>query len=107
MRIFMPSIYYEDTFVDNVQSTLQEMGHEVRTLGLVSRASYYAFPRYAARMASEVIFGDTPSRRDKLILKIAKEYRPDLFLSTTGSVHPSILEDIGKIVPGRRVLWWG
>lgn len=107
MRIFMPSIYYEDTFVDNVQSTLQEMGHDVQTLGFVPRSSYYAFPRYAARMASEILFGDTPSRRDKLILKMVKDYRPDLFLSTTGSVHPAILEDIGKIVPGRRVLWWG
>ena len=103
----MPSFYYEDTFVDNVQSTLKEMGHLVHTLGFVPRTNYYSFPKYAARITSEILFGDKPARKDIQILKLVREYKPDLFLSTTGSIHPATLDEIGKIVPGRRVLWWG
>ena len=103
----MPSFYYEDTFVHNVQSTLAEMGHEVHTLGFVPRNEYYSFPKYAARMAKEMIVGDRPSRLDYKILAAARKIKPDVVFSTTGSVHPLILEELGKIVPGRRVLWWG
>lgn len=103
----MPSFYYEDTFVHNVQSTLTDMGHEVLTLGIIDRKKHYSFARYAARVSREMIFGDKPTRSDVKLLKLVKQFNPDIFLSTTGSVHPSILEDIGRIVPGRRVLWWG
>lgn len=103
----MPSFYYEDTFVDNVQSTLKEMGHEVRTLGFVPRTKYYSFPKYAARVTSEMLFGDKPTRKDNHVLRLVRDFKPDLFLSTTGTIHPETLDEIGKLLPGRRVLWWG
>lgn len=107
MRIFMPSFFYEDTFVDNVQSTLKEMGHEVRTLGFVKRTDYYSLPKYAARVTNEMLFGDRPTRKDNQVLRLVREFKPDIFLSTTGSIHPLTLQEIGKVVPGRRIMWWG
>lgn len=107
MRIFMPSFYDEDSFVHNVQSTLTKMGHEVRTFGSVERKKYWSLPRYAMRVATEMVAGDRPTRHDLNILQQAREFKPDLFLSTTGATHPVVLEELGKIVPGRRVLWWG
>jgi spore maturation protein CgeB len=107
MRILIPAFGFEDSFVDNVQKTLSEMGHQVRTLGYTNYKTSWSLPRSAARIAREIVRGDRPSRFDQKVVKLAKEFKPDLVLSVTGSLHPVILEELGKIVPGRRVLWWG
>jgi spore maturation protein CgeB len=107
MRILIPALAFEDSFVDNVQRTLLEMGHEVLTLGSLHYKSYWSLPRYAARVAREMIFEDRPTRLGYKIIKLAKEFKPDLVLSASGSLHPLVLDELGKIAPGRRVLWWG
>ena len=107
MRIFIPALVFEDCFVDNVQQTLSEMGHEVVTLGSAKYKSYWSLPRYAARVARGMVRGDQPTREGFKIIKLARETKPDLVLSLTGLLHPVVLEELGKIVPGRRVLWWG
>jgi spore maturation protein CgeB len=107
MRILIPASGYEDSFVDNVQKTLSDMGHEVRTLGYTNFRASWSLRSYAARLAQDAISSDRPSRIDQKIIKLAREFKPELLLSVTGSLHPVILEELGKIVAGRRVLWWG
>jgi spore maturation protein CgeB len=106
MRILIPQQYFEDSFVDNVQITLREMGHEVRTLDFVNQKHFWSLPRKSLSLLSQVL-PDRPSLQDKKLLRIAKEFKPDLLLSTTGLVHEDILDELGKIVNLRRVLWWG
>lgn len=107
MRILIPAFGFEDCFVDNVEKTLVEMGHEVRTLGYVSLKKHWALPRYATRVARELVVGDKPDRVGQKIIKLAREFKPDVVLSVTGLVHPLVLEELGKFASGRRVLWWG
>ncbi|HUS10200.1 MAG TPA: glycosyltransferase [Pyrinomonadaceae bacterium] len=107
MRILIPAFGFEDCFVDNVEKTLVEMGHEVRTLGYMSHKKYWTLPRYATRVAREMVMGDKPDRVGQKIIKLAKEFKPDVVLSVTGLVHPVVLEELGKFAAGRRVLWWG
>lgn len=107
MRILIPAFGFEDCFVDNVEKTLVEMGHEVRTLGYMSQKKYWALPRYATRVAREMIIGDKPDRVGLKIIKLAREFRPEVILSVTGLLHPVVLEELGKFARGRRVLWWG
>ena len=107
MRILIPAYCFEDCFVDNVQRTLERMGHEVRTLGHMSYKQYWSLPRYAARIAVEMTMGDKPDRVGRMIIRVAKEFKPDVVLSVTGPVHPLVLEELGKTCAGRRVLWWG
>lgn len=83
------------------------MGHDVRTLGNVPHKTYWSLPRYAARVARELLVGDKPDGLGRKIISLAKQFRPDLVLSLTGPLHPAVLEEMGKIAPGRRVLWWG
>jgi spore maturation protein CgeB len=106
MRILIPFPYYKDSFTDNVQVTLSDMGHEVRTLGAASYEKGWKASTYFRRLSSDIL-GNKPTRVDYTILKLAKEFKPDLILSVTGLVHPLILEELGSIAPGRRVLWWG
>jgi spore maturation protein CgeB len=106
MRILISQEYFEDSFVDNVQITLKEMGHDVRTLDFVDHKKSWLPHKKFFRLLSQTL-PDRPSPQDKKLLRIAREFRPDVLISTTGHVHESILEDLGKIVKSRRVLWWG
>ncbi len=107
MRIFIPSHFYEDSFVDNVQITLSQMGYEVFTLGETRHASYWSTPRYLMRTAASLFAGSRPSARDRAIFYTAQRIRPDVILALTANVHPEILYELGKLCPGRRILWWG
>jgi spore maturation protein CgeB len=107
MRILIPAFCFEDCFEDNVAKTLVEMGHEVRTLGSVPYKKFWSLPRYATRVARDMVLGDKPDRIGQKIIKLGKEFKPDVVLSITGSVHPLVLEELGKFARGRRVIWWG
>ena len=107
MRILIPAFGFEDCFVDNVEKTLVEMGHEVLTLGHVPLKKYWSLPRYATRVAREMMIGDKPDRVGQQVIKLAKEFKPDVVLSVTGLLHPVVLEELGKFARGRRVIWWG
>lgn len=106
MRILVAQQYFEDSFVDNVQLTLREMGHEVRTLDIIAQQQFWSFPRKAFNFLNQAL-PDKPSRQDRKLLEIAKQFSPDLLLSTTGLIHEHILDELGKISNLRRVLWWG
>ncbi len=107
LRIFIPAPCFEDSFVDNVQVALQQMGHEVRTLGTISHEVYWRLPRYALRVAVARLCGDRPSPLERKAVKIARAFKPDLVLGLTAHLHPETLEGLGKLCPRRRVLWWG
>lgn len=107
MRIFIPAFCTEDCFEDNVEKTLLEMGHEVRTLGSVPREKYWSAPRYAARVARELIAGDQPNSLGKKIISVATNFKPDIVISLTGQLHPIVLDELGKLTHKRRILWWG
>lgn len=83
------------------------MGHDVRTLGYVAHKKYWSLPRYATRVAREMLTGDKPDRVGQKIIKLAKEFKPDVVLSVTGLLHPAVLEELGKFAKGRRIIWWG
>lgn len=107
MKVFIPMSCYPDSFADNVRVTLESMGHETRTMGQVDHKKYWSLPRWGFRVAMERIRGNRPSRFDLRILKLAREFQPDMILSTTGEVHPEVLAELGKVCSGRRILWWG
>jgi spore maturation protein CgeB len=107
MRIFIPSLFDEDSFVDNVQATLRQMGHEVQTLGAVDHKSYWSLPRYALRVAVGRAFGDRPTPLERKVVREARNFKPDVVLGLTAGLHPETVEALGKVCGGRRVLWWG
>jgi len=107
MRIFIPAPCFEDSFADNVQVTLSKMGHEVYTLGVVSQKAYWARPRYVLRVAWSRLYGERPNLMERKVIKFARALKPDLVLGLTAQLHPETLEALGKLCPGRRVLWWG
>jgi spore maturation protein CgeB len=107
MRIFIPAFCTEDCFEDNVEKTLLQMGHDVCTLGSMAHKQYWSFPRHVARVARETMFGDKPNRLGHKIVRVAREFKPDVVLSLTGQLQPIVLHELRKLAPGRCILWWG
>ncbi len=107
MKVFIPGPSYEDSFTDNVRHTLEQMGHEVVAPRARNYASYWSFPRYALRVARERVRGARPSGQEWELLRLARARTPDVVLCLSWDIHPEILEELGKVCPGRRVLWWG
>jgi spore maturation protein CgeB len=107
MRIFVPASAYEDSFAENVAATLTSMGHEVRSLGSVSHAEYWSVPRYAWRTGIRLLARDRPGLLDRKIVRVAREFKPDAVIATTGEWHSETLAALGRLCPGRMTLWWG
>ena len=107
MRILVPGPRYEDSFVDNVCSTLEEMGHTVLSNEEVRHADYWSFANRVVRAVKERIVGDKPPPGDLKLLETVRDKRPDAILALTWDVHPQVLEELGKTLRGRRILWWG
>ena len=107
MRILVPAYLYEDSFADNVQHTLTQMGHEVRTLGFIEHRKQMSSRHRAAIVLRNAVFGDRPGETDRKILKVAAEFKPDLVLAMTASLHSETLQKLGRIARMGRVLWWG
>jgi len=107
MRVFIPAYCYRDSFADNVRVTLRSMGHDVRTLGQIDSSRIWSFFARFRRRLNEFIPSVRPSWEEYNIIKIGKEYKPDLFLSLTQRIHPEVLFELKKGCGGRRVLWWG
>src|SRR5262249_17345336 len=107
VKVLVPGPAFEDSFADNVWHTLGQMGHEVIAPGSRRYASYWSFPRYLLRAARERVVGARPSRREWQLLRLARARRPDITLCLSFDIHPEILDELGKLCPGRRILWWG
>lgn len=107
MRILVPAVEYEDNFAENVAETLRTLGHVVATLGFVAHAAYWSLPRNAIRAVEKLISGTRPNELDRRTLSLARTFRPDMILALTQGIHPEVLDALGRLCSGRRVLWWG
>lgn len=107
MKILIPTYCFSDSFADNVRVTLETMGHDVKVIGMLSIDKYLSLIRRVKNKLSEFIPYKYSYFEERDIVKIVKEYKPDLFLSLTQPIHPEILLELGKYCRGRRVLWWG
>src|SRR5687768_14285450 len=105
MRVLIPGLCYEDSFVENVRVALEELGHEVRTFD-IELSKYGSFPRQVWRVMRERLFGDAPRAEDLRVLRVAQDWKPELLLALTSDIHPEVLDELATYCKGRRVLWW-
>lgn len=107
MRVLVAGPGFEDSFADNVRSALVEMGHTAIGLPQEAREAYWSLPRYAMRVLSERLRGDRPPNDEIALVRLARSARPDFVLGLTWDLHNETLDELGRLCPGRRVMWWG
>jgi spore maturation protein CgeB len=103
MRILIPLAAPADTFAENVADTLIHMGHEVRTLGPGSSRELERWRFRWGRVRAR--YGMSPSR-ERAAVKAARDFRPEVVLSTTTPFRADTLAEFGRL-GAKRVLWWG
>jgi spore maturation protein CgeB len=106
MRVLLASPDHPDSFADNVRVTLEALGHEVisplRRPGDRRRALF----RTAVNEIVRHLGSDASLPDHRLLLRVARETKPDILLALTWVIPSEILREIGR-TGARRVLWWG
>ncbi|WP_417371160.1 CgeB family protein [Gelidibacter japonicus] len=105
MKILIPNYCLEDSFVDNVSFTLEQMGHEVIHIGTISVTKSYSKVYRALKDIQAKIFPQL-SDQEKFILETIKTTKIDMMISLTQSLDESILYECKKkgVIT---VSWWG
>lgn len=107
MRILVAGYATEDSFADNVQSALIDMGHCVRTLGEVAHASFHSPWRRYLRKVQEEVLKRSVQPDEKKLLTVARDFKPDLILALTRDYSAETLVELKRISAPILVIWWG
>jgi spore maturation protein CgeB len=107
MKIVIPFFAPADSFVDNVATTLRDMGHEVTTMPPVSNALLASRPYNGARLLARKLLPGRPSFEERWLLKIAAQIRPEAVLALTQALSDETLFGLQKLGVRARIAWWG
>jgi spore maturation protein CgeB len=107
MRFLIAGYSHEDSFADNVRCALEEMGHEVRTLGDKHCTSQYGTWSYYFSLFHQKINPHTVDEDGKKLLRIARKFCPNIVLSLTREYTSYVLAELKQISDAVMILWWG
>jgi len=91
LRVIIPNFAAPDSFVDNVATTLRQMGHDVLTLPAVPNRWLNSPLREIGRHVLAAVAPHHAVPEERWLLKAARRARPDLVLSLTQSVSDDTL----------------
>jgi len=105
MKFIIPNYSLPDNFAENVAFTLRLMGHEVLTapkpVQLINDKLMHLM-----QLSFEKFFPESLTPQEKWLLKVYKEYKPDVVLTLTQSINEEVLLALKKqgIITA---CWWG
>ena len=107
MKFLIPNYLAPDSFSENVVFTLQRMGHSVVSLpatdwGSLRMRLYRRKNNVLKRLVREYV-----SAEHETALALASEHKPEVVLSLTHPLPPSILRDMKLAGVRHRMIWWG
>jgi len=105
MRILIPGFPAPDSFIDNVASTLSEMGHDVISEKPVHRGRLRQRLTSGGKELSALVFGE--EMRDRQFLRDIEESSPDMVLALTRGFQGSSLRRMRELGVRYLVSWWG
>ena len=106
MKIVIPNYRAPDSFVDNVAFTLEQMGHEVHTMPVISNHKYQSKWRRGLRLLKAQLPIGQFSPQENWLTKFLSAVSVDLVLCLTQVLHEDILQQI-KEHQTLCVAWWG
>lgn len=105
MKFIIPNYPLPDSFVENVVFTLRKMGHEVLTAEPPVRFVNHRIEHLVGELYSKMA-PNTLTPQEKWLLKIYKDFKPDVVLALTQSIREEILHTLQQ-AGARTVAWWG
>lgn len=98
---------FKDTFADNIIDTLKGMGIHPVSDEQETRTGRSAQVMHLLRDLAERAGADWPSAHEKRLLKLAREHKPELFLSPTIACDDAFLDQLKASGVRHCVAWWG
>jgi spore maturation protein CgeB len=105
MKFIIPSYSLPDNFTENVAFTLKLMGHEVLTAPKPAKLIDDRI-MHLMQLGYEKFFPTTLTPQEKWLLKVYKDYKPDVVLTLTQPLSEEVLLALKKqgIIT---ICWWG
>jgi spore maturation protein CgeB len=105
MKFIIPNYSVPDNFSENVAFTLRLMGHEVLTAPKPVQLLNDKL-MHLMQLGFEKFLPESLTPQEKWLLKVYKEYRPDVVLTLTQSLNEEVLDALKKsgIITA---CWWG
>ena len=106
MKILISGQFYPDSFARNIAVTACGMGHQVavvdetpvhRHLNVLWRGFWTLIPR---------VFPEYERRRQRKLVRAAKEFAPDMVLLTYGTLPPSVVRQLRGACSARIAAWY-
>jgi spore maturation protein CgeB len=107
LRIIIPNFAAPDSFVDNVATTLREMGHHVLTLPAVPNRWLNSPVRRIGRQVLSAVVPRQAVPEERWLRKATRRFRPHVVLALTQSLSDDTLATLKRLGVGARVAWWG
>lgn len=107
MRILIAGYAYEDSFADNARCALEDMGHEVRTLGVSTQGRILGLFRRSWCKSQEEILKRSVQPDENKLLAIARAFQPQVILALTRDYSSETLAELKRISGPALVIWWG
>jgi spore maturation protein CgeB len=105
MRFIIPSYSLPDNFTENVAFTLQNMGHVVLTAPIPTRLIDQRV-MHILQLGYEKVAPNWLPPQERWLLKIFREFRPDVMIAITHSVSEGTLLKLNQHGV-RNIAWWG
>jgi spore maturation protein CgeB len=106
LRILIPGVHSPDSFEDNVSETLADLGHNVYRLK-THPSGWLRRIQSLGREMSRKVGKSSIFPEERLLLRISKEWRPDMVLCLTRSLSEECLQQLEQLRISLRVCWWG
>lgn len=107
MRWLLLGLCSGDSFAENVSSTLEAAGHEVRSPPPARYRPVLTKAVTGARSIAERMFRDFPSPWERWAIAQARRWHPDVILAPTAQVSQAGLAELRRTGSGALVAWWG
>jgi spore maturation protein CgeB len=105
MRVIIPSYSLPDNFTENVAFTLRSMGHEVLTAPVPSRIIDQRV-MHVLQLGYEKFVPTWLPPQEKWLIKVYKQFKPELMIALTHSVSEETLLMLNK-EGVKNIAWWG
>jgi hypothetical protein len=105
MRFAIPGYCLPDNFADNVSFTLRSMGHDVIVPSVPARFLDYRI-RHLAEVGIERVFPNRITPQERWLLKVVREYKPDVMIALTQGISEEVLMDL-RSRGVQNIAWWG
>jgi spore maturation protein CgeB len=106
LKILVSGQFYPDSFGRNIAETARRMGHEVARVETTPLHRHLNTLWVGFWMIAPRLFPALETRRQRKLVRAAREFAPDLILLTYGTLPPQVIRELRGVCSARIAVWY-